>query len=266
MEEEAQTETPIKSPLTKWILIGIIILIIGVAVLFIINQVRFNKFCEEYHLASMQHNLYLPKCTLSCPIMPKDNISSPYNAYNLDESCTDYCFTLNKKFQSSVNELSSNPKRIKCSREYKKNNVTEALSSIWHCYENEISSIRKEGKRSFCMEEIFQKYSDIIDLSNFQLGEYEKYEINITQAECTNTEAVVKVKLSNTMNVTGLTFILSNDAASKRYSNYEAPSIGEEKEYRIPYEEPLTSVDKVVVMLILNEDEYSSHVAVGSKC
>jgi hypothetical protein len=204
-----------KSVLIILILVILIVLVVaGVLGYYWYSDSRCEEINKEKNIASLK-NL---KCLSLCPINPAKSEIPDFSS--ADSSCSMYCDQL---YDEDLDKITPNKRaekiELKCLKEGKLSYYQE-------------DCIGKENFRP-CLEEVFNKYSYIVDLSNYKLGNYPKYSISIQNLTCNNDSAEVTIKYLGDLEASEVIFTLIGSGESQGFEK-EPINNGESKTYLLP--------------------------------
>lgn len=173
------------------------------------------------------------KCMSLCPVIEENSVRI------FEQSCMIYCNNeyfknISKEYSTLVQE---EPEKF-----------LNDFNSCWTNLRNDLNF-----DYASCFNKIFEENKKIADLSEFKLGDYQKYDLIIEDLNCSEDSISVKAKLNKGTNGLKLKILgTDNESVAKIQDSFDAPLVGESKEYNLVYSDygvEANSVFKVAVSL-----------------
>jgi len=210
-------------------------IIVGVLVLLTVAYPKYKEYQKDKEIfIQKDKELFIQylttfKCLASCPTKVVSDAGFERN--EIDRSCQRSC----EQFWSS----DDNQQILDSSYLRDKNDFIDKANI--ECINKMFNPDYKWGE---CINPIFEKYEYIVDLSDYELEPYTKYDFEITSFECGENKANIGIKITggdDELKVVRIDIIESGDEyyrpALFSYHDFEAPKVGETIEYVLAYED-----------------------------
>lgn len=189
------------------------------------------------------------KCLSLCPLITVQSLDGSRSERIWDDSCKYYCH-LNYQDDNSA----ENYKLIESS-EYKSD-----IQTFERDYLNCLNFLRDNPDFDYhkCSDEAFSVFEGIIDFSEVIIGDYQKYEFEITELNCNGKNAEIKVKITKgDSNINSLVFFVDGI----KHSEVSDFIIGEEKSYNVALEGDnfFENDSRIKVTLQMNDNYKNSY-------
>ncbi len=154
-----------------------------------------ERLKTEYDIVQLTYY----KCLSLCPLNSFNNQS--YYFSSAYPPCFDYC-------QDKYSEFSD--------KNYDNVAVAKCLGEDNNPVGYALGQCRGKKDQNLCLEAVFLKYSEIIDLSNYQLGDYPKLDVFIENLTCNNGSVDVTVRYLGDYEISKTMFTIYGSGRSSR--------------------------------------------------